>query len=225
MHSTRLSASIKTAFAFFFVSCFTRVSASINTAFAFSLVWGHNACVSHACLHWLKRLFRFLWYCITMHAFQLRVFILRQLRIALQCMRFTRLSASIKTAFAFSLLWGHNAYVSHACLHILRQLLRFFCIVCFTCVSAFVTSSFSLVWRYNAHTRVCIWLLRCLWYGAKVHVFHTRLCIYKTAFAFSLAWGHNACVSHASLHLLRRLLRFTSHRITMHAFHTLVFIY
>ena len=103
---------------------FTRVSASIKTTSAFSL--GYNACVSHACLHWLKRLFRFLWYCITMHAFQMRVFILRQLRIALQCMRFTRLSASIKTAFAFSMLWGHNACVSHACLHLLRQLLRCF---------------------------------------------------------------------------------------------------
>ena len=84
----------------------TRVSASVKTAFAFFFVWCHNTCVSHACLHLLRRLLRFL-------------------RIALQCMRFTRVSASVKTTFAFFFVSRYNAYVSHACLNRLRRLLRF----------------------------------------------------------------------------------------------------
>ena len=61
---------------------FTGLSSSNTKAFAFSLVGGHNACVSHACLHLLGRLFAV--FCIV-----------------LQCMRFTRVSASVNTAFAF----------------------------------------------------------------------------------------------------------------------------
>ena len=86
--------------------CFTRVFATVKTAFAFSLVLNHNACVSNACLHRLRRLLVFL-------------------SIALQCMRFTRVFASVKTAFAFSFVWRYNVCVSHACLHLIRRLLRF----------------------------------------------------------------------------------------------------
>ena len=112
--------------------------------------------------------------------------------MALQCMCFTRVSASVKTIFAFSLVWGHNACVSHACLHLLRRLLRF--------------SSYRVT-MHVFHMRVCIckddffvflgMALQCshaclhmafALYGAEVHVFHTCLCIYKTAFAFSLSW-------------------------------------
>ena len=130
----------------------------------------------------------------------------------LQYIRITRVSASVKTAFAFPFVWCHNTCVSLACLYLLRRLLRF--------------SS----------------------YGVKVHVFHTHLCIgldgfcvffgiasqcmrfkcvsalVKTAFAFSFVWHYNVCVSHACLHRLRRLLRFSSYRVTMHAFHTHVCI-
>ena len=154
-----------------------------------------------------------------------------------QCMRFTRLSASIKTAFAFFFVSHYNACVSHACLHRLRRLLRFL---------------WYGVTMHAFHTRVCIGLKRLLrfpWNGVTMHTFHTLVCIYyddfcvflrialqcirftrvsasfKTAFTFSLVWRQSTCVSHACLHLLRRPLRFSSYRIAMHAFHTLVCIY
>ena len=47
----------------------------------------------------------------------------------------------------------------------------------------------------------------------------------KTAFAFSFVWRYNICVSQACLHRLRRLLRFSSYRVAMHALHTLVCIF
>ena len=105
--------------------CFTRVSASVKTIFAFSLVWGHNACVSHACLHLLRRLLRFSSYRVTMHVFHMRVCICDFfvfIGMALQCMCFTRVSASVKTIFAFSLEWRQSTCVSHASLHLLRRL-------------------------------------------------------------------------------------------------------
>ena len=82
--------------------------------------------------------------------------------MASKCMRFTRVSVSVKT-----------------------------------------TSVFSVVRRNNARfTRVSASL--------------------KTAFAFSLVLLHNVCVPHACLHRLRRLLRSSSYRVTMHAFNTRV---
>ena len=132
---------------------FTRMSASIKTAFAFFFVWRYNVCVSHACLRRLRRLLRFPsygvtmyafhaclrrlrrllrfpWYGVTMHAFHTLFFIYYErlcvfLRIALQCMRFTGVSASVKTVFAFSLVWRQSASVSQASLQRLRRLLRF----------------------------------------------------------------------------------------------------
>ena len=165
---------------------------------------------------------------------------------------FTRVSASIKTAFAFSLVWGHNACVSHASLYLFTS---FFVSRYNACVSASVktTSAFSLVWRYNACvSHACLHclkrLLRFPWYVVKVYVFHTRLCIYLYGFRVFLGMAYNACVSHpllyllrrllrclvlhhnvcvsiACLHRLRRILRFSSYGVRMHAFHTLVCIY
>ena len=166
MRFTRLSASIATAFAFssyrvtihafhthvcigqdgFSVFLrmvsqymrFTCVFALVKT-FAFSFVWRYNVCVSHACLHRLRRLLRSPSYRVTMHAFHTRVYIGVDvfyvfLRMALQCMRLTFMFASVKTTFAFFFL------VSHACLHrldgfcvFLRMALR---CMRFTCVFA-----------------------------------------------------------------------------------------
>ena len=238
---------------------FTRVSASVKTTSAFSLVWRYNACISHACLHLLRRLLRF---------------------SSLQCMRFTRVSEtfvwpvhvfhtrlcintafafSIKTTSALSLLCRYNACVSHTCLHLLRQLLHFssyrvtmhaflmrvwiglveYCVflgmalqcMCFTRVSASVktTSAFSLVWRYNARvSHACLYcfkrLLRFPWYGVKVHVFHTCLCIYLYGFRVFLGMALQ-CMRFIPLkYVLKRLLRFLWYCITMHAFQMRVFI-
>ena len=81
-------------------------------------------------------------------------------------MRFTRVCASIKRAFEFSLVLHHNACVSHAFLHSIT-----------------------------------------------------------TSFAFFFVLRYTACVSHDWPHVIRRVLRFYSYRVTMHAFHTLVCIY
>ena len=104
-------------------------------------------------------------------------------------MLFTRFSASITTAFAFSLLLGHNACVLNACRHLLIRFSRFFGIALqcmrLTRVSASVKTvcAFSLVLRQSK----CVLheslhrlrrLLRFPWYGVKKHVFQTRLCIY-----------------------------------------------
>ena len=171
--------------------CFTRVSASIKTAFAFTLVWVYNACISHACLHLLRRLLRFPWYCIkvhlyfhaclhllrrlllfssyrfSMHAFHTRVCIGFNdycvfLGMALQCMCFTRVSASVKTTSAFSLVWRYNACVSHACLHCLKRLLSFPWCTCFS----------------HASLHLLIRLSLFPWYGVTMYAFHTRVCKY-----------------------------------------------
>ena len=219
MRFTRVSAWVKTTFVFLGMVLqwmrFICVSASVKTVFAFSLVWGHNACVSNACLHGFRRFERFPWYGITMHAFHtgfcvdqdgFGVFLrmasqcMRHTRLHLsdgfrvflgmgsQCMRFTCVSASVTTTSAFSLVWGHNECVSTAWPHQLRRILRF------------------------------------PWYGVKVHAFTRFSLSLKTTFAFSLVWGHNECVSNAFPHRLRRLLRFPWYGVTMHDFHTRVYI-
>ena len=114
----------------------------------FSFVSRYNVCVLHACLHRLRRLLRFPWYCVTMHAFHTYVciyldgFCVFLLGMVSQCMRFTRLFASIPTALAFSLVWCHNACVSNACLLRLKRLLRF--------------PSYGVTMYSMFHTRVCI---------------------------------------------------------------------
>ena len=80
MRFTCVFASVKKAFAFSLVSrqsiCVLHVFLNrFETAFAFFLVLHHNACVSNACLHRLRRLLRFPWYGVTMHAFHGLVFI------------------------------------------------------------------------------------------------------------------------------------------------------
>ena len=196
---------------------FTRVSASVKTAFAFFLVWRQSTCVSHACLHLLRRLLRFSSYCVTMHAFHTRVCIGIDdycifLGMALQCMCFTRVFASVKTTSSFSLVWRYNACVSHACLQILRQFSRFL---------------WCGVTLHASHSFVCIYLDGlCVFLRIALQFMRfTRVSAsVKTTSAFSLVWCYNACISHACLHLLRRPLRFSWYGVSTHAFHMRVCI-
>ena len=184
--------------------CFTRVSASVKMTFAFSYVHVlcHNSCVSHACLHRLKRLLRFSSNRFTMHSFHTRFCIglngfLVFLGMVSQCMLFTRFSASITTSFAFSLLWGHNACVSNACRHLLRRLCVFLRIALqcmrLTRVSTSVKTvcAFYLVWRQSKCVSQASLhrFLRFPWYGVKKHVFHTHLYIYLDDIRIFLVMG------------------------------------
>ena len=158
---------------------FTRLSVSFKTPYAFSAVLRHNACVFHVFLH--SRFF------IDLDA--LRVF----LRMASQCMYLTRVSASFKTSFAFSSVWGHNACISHVYLCRLRRLTRFppYCVT----MRVFFT------------------------------FFCTRVSLsFKTPYAFSSVWHHNACVLLAFLHRFRRLSRFPPYGVKMREFHTFICI-
>ena len=79
-----------------------------------------------------------------------------------QCMRFKRLSASIKTALRF-LRIALYACVKHACLHRLKQFARFRWY-------GVKVNVFHAHWFRR--------LLRFPLYGVKKHMFHTCLCIY-----------------------------------------------
>ena len=129
-----------------------------------------------------------------------------------QWMQFTRVSASVKTAIAFSLVWRKK------CMRFTRRLLCFpwygvtmrftrFSLkpLRFKRVFASVKTAFafSLVWRKNA----C--------------VSHGSLSV-KTTSVF-LVWRYNGCVSNACPHRLRQLLRFPWYGVKMHAFHTAVY--
>ena len=64
MRLTRLSASIRTAFCGFFVSCYNACDSHaclhrLRRLLRFSSYLVYNACDSHACLRRLKRLLRF----------------------------------------------------------------------------------------------------------------------------------------------------------------------
>ena len=173
---------------------FTCVSASVKTEFAFFVELRYNACVSHACPHLLKGRFRFPWYgvkvrispsfktafafslvlghnaCVFFHThvcigqdrfcvflciiFQYKrftrlsasvatafAFSSYRLCIIFQYKRFTRVSASVKTTFAFFFVSCYNVCVSNACLHRFRRLLRF--------------PSYGVT-IYAFHTRMCI---------------------------------------------------------------------
>ena len=126
-------------------------------------------------------------------------------------MRITRVYALVKTAFAFSLLWGPNACVLHGCLH--------------TAFAFFFVSriAFSLVWRQS----ICVvhaslhrlrQLLRFLWKWSQCMRFKCVSTSVKTALAFSFVWRYNAGVSRACLHRLRRLLRFPWYGVIMDTF-------
>ena len=139
MRFTRLSASIKTT-SVMALQCmsFTHLSASIKTTSVFFFVSRYNACVSHACLNRFRRLLRFSWYGVTMHVFHTRFCIGKDdfcvfLGMALHCMCFTRVSASVKTIFCVFLGMA-SKYMF------------------FTRVSASINMAFAffLVWRYNA---------------------------------------------------------------------------
>ena len=187
---------------------FKCVSASVKTAFAFPFVWCHNTCVSLACLYLLRRLLRFSSYGVKVHVFHMHLCIGLDVffGIASQCMRFKCVSASVKTAFAFSFVWCYNICVSHACLHQLTRLLRFLRIALqcmrFTRVSAYrkTAFAFSLVWRQST----C--------------VSHASLHRLRQLLRFFVL-HHNVCVSNECLHRLRRLLRFPSYGVTIYTYH------
>ena len=205
--------------------CFSHPS---KTALAFSFVWRHNTCVSHACLYPLRS--RFPLYGVTMYAFYTRVCIglygccvFRG--IASQCMRFKWVSASVKTTSAFSLVWGHNACVWHACPHRLRRLLRRLLSQCmrFTRVSACIKTAYAffLVWGHNAcvsHAFLYRFkrFLCCIGMASKY--MGSQASLYRCRRLLHFPWCGS--VSHACLHRLKRLLRFPWYGVTMHAFHT-----
>ena len=192
---------------------FKRVSASVKTAFAFSLVWGHNACVSHSCLHLLRRLLRFL-------------------RMMLQCIRFKCVCASVKTVFALSFVLRYNILVSLACLHRLRRLLRFssYRVTMYACLHLLrrLLRFLCIALQCMRFTRVSVSIMTAFafsLYRVTMHAFHTRVWNrFKRLFAFFFVLRYNVCVSNACLHQLRRFLRFPLYGVTIHAFHTQVCI-
>ena len=196
--------------------CFTRVSASIETAFAFSLIWGHNACVSNSSLHLLRRLLRFTLYCVTMHAFHTRdcigldnycVF----LGMALQCLRFTRVSASGKRALGFSFIWCHMLFTRLSYIYYDDF-----------CVLLGMTLQCMRFKRVSASVQTAFFVF--LGMGSQFMRFTRVSASFMTTSTFSLVWLHSTCVSHVSLYRLRRLLRFRWYGVIMNAFHTHVCI-
>ena len=123
MRFTRLLAStgIKMASAFFFVSRYNIfVSRAclylLRRLLRFPFVWRYIACVSYACVHRLKQLLRFPWNGVKVRVFHSRLCIDEDgfcgfLGMVSQCMRFTRLSESFKTASAFLFVWRYNECV------------------------------------------------------------------------------------------------------------------
>ena len=101
------------------------------------------------------------------------------------------------------------------------------CIVCFTRVSASVKTAFAF-FRYGVtmhafHTLVCIYydVFRVpLFMGSQCMRFTRLSASIKTAFAFFFLLRYNACVLHACLLRLKRLLRFPRYGVTVHVFHT-----
>ena len=126
-------------------------------------------------------------------------------------MRFTRVSTSVKTAFAFSSVWRHSTCVSHASLH--RSLRHNPCvsIACLLRLRRLLRFSTYGVTMYAFHT--CLHRLRrlCVYHGMvsqcmRSHAFSASV---KTTSAFSLVSRYIVCVSHACRHRMKRLLRFS----------------
>ena len=130
-----------------------------------------------------------------------------------QCMRFILVSASVKTAFAFSLVWRqrmyfkclfasvkkafafslvlrHHACVSNACLHRLRRLLRFLGMVSQCMRFTHLFSSFTTTFAFSLYGVTCMCLTR-----LSASIRQSIL-----GFAFFFVSLYNACVSHACLH-------------------------
>ena len=149
-----------------------------------------------------------------------------------QCILFTRVSASVKTTSAFSLVWRHNVCVSHACLRRLRRLLRI------PWYGVTMHAFHTVVYRLR-------WLLRFAWYLVTMHAFHTRVCIYQDGFwvflgmasqgmrftrvsalvkttcvflGMVLQWMRFICVSAS----VKTAFAFPWYGVTMHAFQTRV---
>ena len=124
----------------------------------------------------------------------------------------TRVSASLKTFYAFSSVWDHNACISHVYLYRLRRLTRLttYCVTQCVCFSRFSALAFLYRLRHLTRFPLC---------GITMHVFYWRFCIDLDVFRVFLGWGHNACISHVYLYLLRRLTRFPSYCETMRVFY------
>ena len=177
--------------------CFIRVSASIKTAFAFSLIWREkNMCFIRVSSSIKMKASKYMYFTPVFASVQTAFAFC--FGIASECMRFKCVSASIKTAFTFFFYMGPNACVLHGCLHLLRRvrLLRFssYRVLLFLWhgVKVYVfhmrlcigSDSFCVffVSRYNAGvSHACLPRLRRLrrfpWYGEIMHTFHTRVCL------------------------------------------------
>ena len=188
---------------------------------------GYYACISHVYLYVLRRLTRFPPYWVIMRVFHtficivsdsLRVF----LRIALKCVCFSRFSA---LAFLYRLrrltrfpLYGiiMRVFSSGFCIDL--DVFRVF----FGCGH---NACISHVYLYRLRR-----LTRFPTTGVTMRVFFTFLCTrvslsFKTSYAFSSVWRHNACVLLAFLHRFRRLTSFLSYGVIMRVFHTFICIF
>ena len=153
----------------------------------------------------------------------------------------TRVSLSFKTSYVFSSVWLHNACVSHVYLYRLGRFQRFplYCVtmrVFFTFLCTRLSSSFKTphtfysVRRHNACVLLAFLhrfrrLTQFPLYCITMRVFSTFLCTsvsssFKTPYAFSSVWLHNACVSHVYLYRLGRFQRFPLYCIIMRVFYT-----
>ena len=93
---------------------------------------------------------------------------------------------------------------------------------------------FSFVWGHNAcishvHRYRLRRLTRFPLYCDTMRVFFTFLCTrvslsFKTPYAFSSIWHHNACVLLACLHRFRRHTRFPPYGLIMRVLHTFICI-
>ena len=152
-------------------------------------------------------------------------------------MYFTHLSVSFKTPYAFSYVWRHNACVLLAFLHRFRRLMHFplvcvimrgfFMFLCTRVSLSFKTPyAFYSVRPHNACVLLAFLhrlrrLTRFPPYGVIMRVFFTFLCTrvslsFKTPYAFSSVWRHNACVLLAFLHRFRLLTRFPPYGVIVY---------
>ena len=188
----------------FFTFFCTRISLS---PYAFASVMHHNAWDWLTFLHRFRRFTRFPLYCVTMRVF-----------FTFLC---TSVSLSFKTPYVFSSVWLHNACVSHVYLYCLGRFQRFplYCVTMRVFYTFFCTRvslsfktpyAFSSVRRHNACVLLAFLhrfrrLTRHPLYCVTMRMFFMFLCTsvslsFKTPYAFSSVWRHNACVFHVFLH-------------------------
>ena len=167
----------------------------------------HNAWDWLTFLHRFRRFTRFPLYCVTMRVF-----------FTFLC---TSVSLSFKTPYVFSSVWLHNACVSRVYLYCLGRFQRFplyyvtmrvfYTFFCTRVSLSFKTPyAFSSVRRHNACVLLAFLhrfrrLTRYPLYCVTMRMFFMFLCTsvslsFKTPYAISSVWRHNACVFHVFLH-------------------------